>query len=275
MAIRLIATDMDDTLLGPTGRISARTKAAVQEAMRRGVKFVLASGRMPEAMRSAAQELSVNAPVIAYNGGLTIDLASGETLASIPVAQALAREAAALAETLGGHVQAYKNGTYYFAEENEFSRAYGDSISLYGHAAGRKISQWFEGGADKLLVIGSPAEISRWVGVMQAHFGKRLRCEVSRPNYIEVFSPGVDKSAALAALCERLGVAMEETAAFGDGGNDLGMVRLAGRGYIMANARESVRAQAPAIAPSNAEDGLAQIVEKWLSDGTIPENRLG
>ena len=271
MAIRLIATDMDDTLLGSDGCVSERTKAALSEAMRRGVYIVLASGRMPQAMQKTAQELHVNAPVIGFNGALTVDLASGQVFESLPVPQEMAREAAAFAESLGAHVQAYQNGSYYYETENSYSRAYGDSIRIYGHAVSQRISQWFEGGADKLLVIGEREQIPVWEKKMQAHFGERLRCEISRPNYIEVFRTGVDKSAALRTLAERIGISREETAAFGDGGNDLGMVLWAGHGYIMANARESVQAQAPAIAPSNAQDGLARTVEKWLSDGTIPK----
>jgi len=270
MAIRLIATDMDDTLLGPKGELSARTKEAAREAIRRGVRFVLASGRMPQAMQKTALEIGVNSPAIAYNGGMIVDLATGETKRSWPVPQELAREAAFIARKLGGHVQAYQNGTYYYKEENDYARAYGDSIGLYGQAVGEELSQWFTGGADKLLVIGEREQIGRWAEIMQAHFGQRLCCAVSRPNYIEVFRSGVDKAAALEALCSESGVAREETAAFGDGENDLGMVRWAGRGYIMGNARAQVLAKAPNTAPSNAQDGLAQVLEGWFADGTIP-----
>lgn len=271
MAIKLIATDMDDTLLGPQGKLSPRTKAALSEAMRRGVKLVLASGRMPQAMSETARELGVNGPVIAYNGGLITDLETGRTIKSWPVPQELAREAAAIAEELGGHVQVYQNGAYSFAQDNDYARAYGDSIGLYGHAAGKAISEWFTGEADKLLIIGQPEQISRWVVQMQAHFGKRLSCAISRPNYIEVFRAGVDKSAALKELAARYGIGPDEIAAFGDGENDLGMVGYAGHGYIMANARPGVKQRAANIAPSNAEDGLAQVVEGWLANGQIPE----
>lgn len=270
MAIRLIATDMDDTLLGPDGCMSARTKAALAEAMRRGVTVVLASGRMPQAMQKTAQELGINGPVIAYNGALTVDIETGEIFHSAPVPQDMAREAAFFAESLGAHVQAYQNGTYYFETDNAFSRAYAASINLAGRAVGQKISAWFTGGADKLLIIGEKEQMPDWLAKMQAHFGERLRCEISRPNYIEVFRRDVDKAAALKALAGKYDISPREIAAFGDGGNDLGMVRFAGMGYIMANASEAVRTQAPAIAPSNAQDGLAQVVEKWLSDGTIP-----
>ena len=272
MAIRLIATDMDDTLLGPGGELSERTKAAVAEAMRRGVLFALASGRMPQAMRETATQLQVNCPAIAYNGGMIADLAGGTVVRSWPVPQGLAREAAKIAEELGGHVQAYKNGTYYFAENNEYARAYGDSIRLYGQEAGEKLSKWFTGDADKLLVIGQPEQISQWVLKMQAHFGERLSCAVSRPNYIEVFRSGVDKAVALQELAASYGLKPDEVAAFGDGENDLGMVQWAGHGYIMANARPQVLAKAPAIAPSNAQDGLAQVLEQWFENGMIPES---
>lgn len=272
MAIRLIATDMDDTLLGADGRLSARTTEAVRAVVRRGVVFVLASGRMPQAMREAARELDLCGPMIAYNGALTLDLGTDTVLESLPVPQDLAREAARLAEELGGHVQAYQNGEYLFAKDNAHSQAYAASIGLRGRETGLPLSQCLVGGANKLLVIGEREEIRRWAPQMRAHFGRRLCCAISRPNYIEVFRAGVDKAAALEALCRRLGIARQETAAFGDGENDLGMVHFAGRGYIMANAREDVLCRAPLRAPSNAQDGLAQILEQMLADGEIPEN---
>ncbi len=271
--IKLIATDMDDTLLNPQGQLTARTKAAAAEAMRRGVKFTLASGRMPQAMLSIARELGANGPIIGYNGALTIDPDTLEPIESLPVPCEIAREAAKLAEELGGHVQAYANGAYFYETENEFSRAYAESIHFPGYATGEKISECLQTDADKLLVIGEPEKIAKWAKIMQAHFGDRLSCAISRPHYIEVFRAGIDKSTALSALCRRFGFTAGEVAAFGDGENDLGMIGFAGHGYVMANAREPIRARAKNIAPSNAEDGLAQILETWFKNGMIPERQ--
>ena len=269
MPVRLIAVDLDDTLLDPESKLRARTKDALRQAMVRGVRVVLASGRMPAAMRGFAEEIGANAPVIAYNGARTVDLATGESTGRSPVPQALAREAAHLAEELGAHVQAFRGDRYYFAHENEYSRRYAASISLRGQETGGPLSETFVGEADKLLVIHERENIVRWAELFRERFAGRLRCFTSRANYLEITHTDAAKEDALRALCQRLGVDLADAAAFGDGENDLGMVRLAGHGWVMANAKESVRRSAPRIAPSNAEDGVAQIVENWLQDGTI------
>lgn len=269
MAIRLIAADIDDTLLNERGELSPRTKDAVQEVMRRGARFVLASGRMPQAMRGTALALGVNAPVIGYNGGQIADALTGEVVRAWRVPEALAREAAALAQELGGHVQAYQNGAYFYEEENDFSRAYAASIGLPGSAVGMPVARWLRGEADKLLVIGEREPTRLRAERLQAHFGDRLRCAISRPNYIEIFHAQADKAEALAALAEEYGLRREEIAAFGDGENDLGMLHFAGHGYVMANARVEILRRAPAAAPSNAQDGLARLLERWLREDRI------
>lgn len=269
MAIKLIASDMDDTLLGPDGRVSARTKAAIQAVMHRGVRFILASGRMPAAMRSTARELGVSGPVISYNGALTIDIETGEILHRQSVPLDLAREAAKLARRLGGHVQAYHGDKYFFANENQYSRAYAASVGVEGSATGVPIDQWLSDDVEKLLVIGERSDISKWAESMQAHFGDRLSCAISRPHYIEIFNARADKAEALRRLCEHMHICAQDAAAFGDGQNDLGMVSLVSRGYIMQNARPDVLARAPQTAPSNAQDGLAITLEALLSDGSI------
>lgn len=271
MPIKLIAMDMDDTLLDPKGQIAERTQKALAEAMRRGVHIVLASGRMPEAMKPYARELRVNAPVIAFNGALTVDLESGEVVNRMPVENGMAREAARLAEERGGHAQVYRDGKYFFREDNLYARRYAGSIGVSGEAVGMPLSEWFTGDADKLLVIHEPENIAKWVGEFQAYFGGRLNCAVSRPNYIEICNAGADKAVALKAYCERLSISTDEAAAFGDGENDLSMIASVRYGYVMANAREPILARAPRLAPSNAEDGIAQMVEGWIADGTIRE----
>lgn len=271
MSIRMIAMDLDDTLLDPHQRITPRTKEALAEAMRRGVMLVPASGRMPEAMRGVAEELHINGAVIAFNGALTTDLFTGKDIVRLSVPHELAIEAAVMGEELGGHVQMYKNGTYYYAEENKYAELYAAVLGMKGHAVGQKMSEWFTGDSDKVLIVHERETVAEWVKLMRERFEGRLHCAISKPNYIEIFHPDADKAVALKRYSESLGLRRDEVAAFGDGENDMTMIEFAGAGYVMANARESVRVRAKRLAPSNAEDGLAQVVEGWLRDGTIPE----
>ena len=124
--------------------------------------------------------------------------------------------------------------------------------------------------ADDTLYTGSTTDPKKRLAVHQS--GKGAKYTRSRlPVRLIYQEETADKSAALKELAARYGIGPDEIAAFGDGENDLGMVGYAGHGYIMANARPGVKQRAANIAPSNAEDGLAQVVEGWLANGEIPE----
>lgn len=271
MAIKMIAADLDDTLLDPHGKITERTKAAVSEAMRRGVIFVPASGRMPEAMRAIAEDLNINGAVIAFNGALTTDLFTGRDVVRLPVENTLAREAARMAEDRGAHVQLYKDGTYYYKEENIYAERYAKALGMPGHAVGETMSEWFTGDADKILIVNERENVAVWVEEFRQHFEGRLNCAISKPTYIEIFNCRADKGEALKAYSESLGIRRDEVAAFGDGENDMSMIRFAGYGYVMANANVKLLAESEHAAPSNAEDGLARVLEYWFKCGMIHE----
>ena len=92
---------------------------------------------------------------------------------------------------------------------------------------------------------------------------------LSHPTYLEIVSASVDKGDALRILAERLGVAREEIAAFGDADNDVGMLEYAGSGYVMQNANEQLLARVPLHAPANTDDGVARVLEELLARGEI------
>ncbi len=272
MPYRLIVSDMDDTLLNERGLLSPVTVEAVNAARAAGCELVLASGRMPCAMRSFAKELNVTLPMIAYNGAQLTD-PTGEKLLDgrLPVSAELAHELMEYCEEIGLHIQAYDGDDFLTAEDNEFAREYRDSV--YGvahmHVTGKPLSQCVDFDQPKLLAITEPGRTQEYLELLRARFEGRLICAITRPQYIECYAPETSKERALAELCEKLGVHPEEVIAFGDGQNDLGMILFAGLGCAMANARAEVRAQADLVAPSNGEDGVAQVIFRLLEEGRL------
>lgn len=269
MPIKLIAADMDDTLLTSEGQISQRTLEALGAAKARGALIVLASGRMVESMLHAARQVQVNAPLLAYNGGVTYDVHAGRILRQTAVDPDCARELCRLAEQLGVHIQGYSEGGYYFERDNEYSQRYAQGIHLAGRPVHKKLSEYIDCDQFKLLMIGERQRIAEVLPLFQERFCGRVKCANSKPIYIECIAPGIDKGAALKALAEDMGIARDEILAFGDGQNDLEMLHYAGLGYAVGNASELVRGSAPHVAPSNDEDGPAQIVERLLRDDQI------
>ncbi len=271
MPYRLIVSDMDDTLLDGRGLLSENTIQAIEAARAAGAELVLASGRMPCAMRSFARELKITLPMIAYNGAQLIDPATDEIMYSLPIDPELAHELICFCESLNLHMHAYDGDYFLTPADNELAREYRDSV--YGVAlmrvTGRPLSECEIPPQPKLLAISTPERTHQLLPLLQEKFRGRLICAVSRPHYIECTSPESRKEKALAELCARLNVPAEEVVAFGDGQNDAGMIRFAGLGCAVANAREEVRAQADLVAPSNREDGVAQVIFRLLAEGRL------
>lgn len=273
MPYRLIVSDMDDTLLNERGLLSPATIEAIEAARAAGAELVLASGRMPCAMRSFSKELKVTLPMIAYNGAELVNPATDEIIYRLHVSPELTLELIEYCEELGLHVQAYDGDYFLTPVDNELAREYRDSV--YGVALMRvmnqPLSQCVTWSQPKLLAIttGGREETAELLEKVRKRFEGRLICAISRPQYIECISPEAGKERALRELCAQLGVAPEEVVAFGDGQNDVGMIRFAGLGVAVANAREEVRAQADLVAPSNHEDGVAQVIMQLIKEDKI------
>jgi len=267
--VRLIALDLDNTLLTPDGDLSPRTLIALREAMARGVSIVLASGRMTEAMRSLAEQIPVNAPMIAFNGALAWDMRDGSVAARFPLAREDALAICRMAEENGLHIQAYPDGGYFYEQENEFSRYYTKKINYPGKAAGRKMSEFITTDVNKLLIIAPEERCRQILPILQQTFAGKATFFQSRNIYIECVHPQVDKGRALKALAEHMGIPQGQIIAFGDEENDISMLEYAHIGYAMENAKPSVKEKADRIAPHFSKDGVAQIIEQLISEGEM------
>ena len=121
---RVIASDMDDTLLNEKGVLSPRTVAALKRAMEAGAYVVLASGRMLEAARPFAQQVGVNAPVITYNGAMVYDMEKGTALNSLTIDLETARGICSMAEEMGIYIQVYPGEGYFAQERTKYTELY-------------------------------------------------------------------------------------------------------------------------------------------------------
>ena len=270
--IRLIATDLDDTLLNAQGDVSPRTLKALQAAMARGCGIVLSSGRMPEAMLPLANKIGVNAPMLLYNGALAYDHNRDETLFADRLPYATALSIVDLCERNGWYIQAYPGRGYFCPEILEGTRRYAASIRVEPTPVHRPIGQWMrENPSDmqKLLLIDTPEGADRIQAVLREAFPTGASFIKSRPMYVEVAPEGVNKGSSLLKLAQRLGVAREEVMAFGDGQNDVNMIAAAGTGVCMANGCPQALAAAGRVAPRNTEDGVAQVIEEYLENNMI------
>lgn len=270
--IRLIATDLDDTLLDAGSALTPRSKAALQAAMAAGCGVAIVSGRMLEATLPFANEIGVNAPMVLYNGAMLYDHRSRETLFARRIPFDTALSMVRMIEGMGLYVQLYPGMGYYCDELRPQTEAYARQIRVDAIPAHMPMSRWLEAhpcDLQKLLIIDTPEGATRAQAALTEAFPSGVCCLKSKPHYLEIAAEGVNKGQTLSLLAARLGVKPDEVMAFGDGENDVPMLTFAGAGHAMANGCEAARACTPRVAPRNTEDGVAQVVERYLAQGLI------
>ncbi len=265
--IRLIATDLDDTLLNEHGDISPRTLRALKAAMETGCGVTLSSGRMLEAMLPFAHQIGANAPMLMFNGAMVYDHRTDQTIFSPVIKEEIAHQILKMAEDMHLYIQAYPGKGYYCDEICEYTENYAKSVRVQPTAVHMPLSQWLKGDVVKMLIIDTPEGADKAQAAMRAAFSQGACFMKSRPHYVEIAPENVDKGYSLKILAEHLGIDRSEIIAFGDGQNDVSMLQYAGIGYAMANACVEARSCTSHIAPSNTEDGVAQVIEKHLING--------
>jgi Cof subfamily protein (haloacid dehalogenase superfamily) len=263
MAIKLIALDMDDTLLDKTNRVSPRTREVIRQAVESGVTVTIATGRMYGSALPFALQLGLDVPLITYNGALIKCSLSGETLLHNPIDEATAKEVLRLFREKGWYIQSYLNDCLYVDTLNEKARYYEKLSGIKAVPVGDQLYT-MEGAPTKLLAMAEPGEIRMISETVKADFGDRLYAAVSKPNYLEMVNPAVNKGQALEFLAARLGLERSEVMAVGDSINDLDMLEYAGWGVAMGNAGDTVKAAANAVTCANDADGVAEAIITYV-----------
>lgn len=258
--IRLVATDLDGTLLRSDGSVSDRTRALLASLRKHGITLMMVSARPPRDLRRIAATIGVEEGIAAgCNGALLYDIGSDSILDHWPLpAEVATRLVVALRETLPDVCFAIENGLH-AGYESGYLRIRGrapqpedyiaDALTLCSTPVSKLLVRHPTLSADELLAVGR--EIAGEDAVA-THSGARL---------LEISAPGVDKASALAALCARLGIAPASVVSFGDMPNDVPMLRWAGTGIAVANAHGAALAVADAVTASNDDDGLAVALE--------------
>jgi Cof subfamily protein (haloacid dehalogenase superfamily) len=259
--IRLVASDLDGTLLGPEASVSDRTRAALARVRQAGIVVVLVTGRPPRAVRAIAARAGVGGLAICANGALIYDLDADKVATSSPLPAAVgARLVSELREALPGVVFASEDERGFQREDawahvglfeaDEVVR--GDPLDLVAEPV------------TKLLVRHPELRFSELVDRIRALAGDEAVVTWSAVGLAEISAAGVTKAYALDWGCRRHGIAASEVVAFGDMPNDLPMLAWAGHSVAVANAPPEVRAAAAEVTASNVEDGVAIVLERLV-----------
>ena len=259
--IRLVVLDLDGTTLNPQCKLNAATVEAIRRARRRGVRIVLASGRMPRFILGVAQQLELDGVHIGLNGGVAFD--SGGALRhkhTIPLT-------------------ALERLHQVFHEEALFPMVYGPEFVsvpfLNSHvdemvSYGEPVPTLYDPG--RLDSIADPVKVLALVeagprdAVLSARLEPHLHAVRTGERFFEFMAPGVSKGAALQEYLDDLNLERAGVMAVGDSENDASLFAVAGFSVAMANAVPSLLERADAVTESNARDGVARALHRWVLD---------
>ncbi|WP_303864864.1 Cof-type HAD-IIB family hydrolase [Alkalibaculum bacchi] len=264
MDYKLIAVDIDGTLLNSQGILTKKTKKAIQEAVDVGVVFVICTGRPIQGVKSLNEEINRDLPFITYNGAMVIKGKSKEILYQRSLPKNLAKEVYDIGSKWNTTMIIWSDNKLYVNHENDKAKEYSKSINT----PYIKIDSIDEIPTEitKILWYDEPEKLSKHQADFKEKIDKRIVHHFSRPFYLEFVDEKATKGIAIQKLCEDYGFDIAQTIAIGDGYNDLSMIQEAGLGVAMENAPDDIKKHAQYITTSCDEDGVANVIYKFLLD---------
>ncbi len=257
---RLLALDLDGTLLTPQKQITPRTFELLCQVSQAGMKLIIATGQTAQVLRAVAAGLPLAAPQIIENGALVIDLVRDVILHEQLIPAELILPALARLRASGFH------------------RAYHTHERVYVDKGTPRASSWYRPPVPPAIEVEDvaslyPRRCIKIAGIGAAEmlrarrrefedlFAGRLYVTQSSFDLLEFLHPAVSKGHALKIIAADLGIRPDEVVAVGDNHNDLGMLRFAGLGVAMGNAHQEVKTEADYVTGSNSEEGVAALIE--------------
>ncbi|WP_461214659.1 sugar-phosphatase [Lacticaseibacillus sp. GG6-2] len=267
MSIRLIAIDMDGTLLNENSALTPTTIATVKEAKTRGIKIVLCSGRPLTGLQPFFEPLGLTEPgdyAITYNGAMVQRADTGEVLLQHSLTYQEFVELTNLATKLGVHSHAEDEARMYTPDRDISRYSVRESYLVNMPLSYRQPDEFPEDKRfAKVMYIDEPDFLAKVQTKIPQDFFDRYYFVNSEPFFLEALNKQASKGNAVKDLAAKLGYSLDEVMAIGDQANDLPMIQVAGTGVAMGNAIPEVKAAAKVLTATNAEDGAAKAIRDY------------
>ncbi len=265
MNVRLLAVDLDGTLLTSTRAVPPRVVGAIAAAQARGVRVTVATGRIWPSAEPYIRAAGADSPAILYNGGMVYDFHTRAVLRQVPLAYEHAR---VVLELLRAFPQVqphlYVGDKVFVGRANTLTDRYRRKNGVPVIEVGDLLA-FLPPEPMKILIVGERPDL---VAVHDAIAALHLQINTvfSEETYLEVLPLGSSKGAALAFVAQLLNISPSAVVAIGDNLNDLEMLQFAGVGVAMANADESLRRHAQYLTRTNDEEGVRAVIERFILD---------
>ena len=261
----MLVLDLDDTLLDDNHRISSRNKELLAKAQSKGVKVVLASGRPTQAMMQYAHELQLaefDSYLISFNGAVVTSLRNNEILFQKSLTTDEIHSLYDFSVANNVHILTYSDKGIISETHSEYIDVEVNLTDIPHHKV-PSFKTEVTASAVKCILLEEPDYLKKVETKLKA---ERTDLSVSRskPFFLEVMPKGIDKAASIDFLAKKLDIDQREVIAVGNAGNDLTMVKYAGLGVWVDNVSPELRHEADFIVASNNDDGVAEVVERFI-----------
>jgi len=260
---RLLALDLDGTVLTFDLQLDPRDVAAVARAQAAGIAVVACTGRPYPGALPWVQKLGLTQPFVCYQGA-EVRTVAGEVLLDHGVPRALAMEVVRFCRERDLHVQAYRDDELIVERLRPEAEQYSRHSGMPLHVV-EDLDRGMRPTTPKVVIVADPPAIERLLPEVRRRWRGRLYAATSLPSYLEITNPDADKRQALEFLSGRLGITRQQAVAVGDGRNDVPMLEWAGLGVAVAGAAPEVLAAAGRVIPAPGHGGIAGLV-----DGLLP-----
>ena len=259
--MKLLAIDLDDTLLRDDNTVSDYTKAVLKKAQHKGIEVLIATGRMYQTAYPVAHRLGLgDVPMVLYSGGVIQRVESKELIWERAIPPEVARKVLAITKEHNIYIQSYIDDELLVHSETEFSRLYEEITGAKAVYVGDAIYAP-QKGTNKLLVVEEPERMTEVIAILSKEVGHMVDLVRSKVNFLEIVAPHVSKGEALAFMGERLGIGLEDMVSFGNSENDISMLQATGHSVAVGNAEDHVKTIAKEVCDTNENDGVAKWIE--------------
>ena len=264
MDIRLIALDIDDTLVDHSSIIPPRSLAALRRAQAQGVEIVLATGRGYLGTEAIRKQLGEGFHyIICFGGALVADYATGSPRIHRFLTEKDVAACIRIANELDLHVQIYQGDEVIIQRMTPFAEQYCAYQKLPCRADEHLLEHDLSN-VPKVLIYAPPEEEEKYKQLVAARLPRHLHALGSKPGFIEIGDISVTKGSAVAALAKELHIEQAQVSAIGDNTLDQDMIEWAGVGCCVENGKEAVQAAADMVIPAQAEEGVAWFIEQYV-----------
>jgi len=267
--IKLLAFDLDDTLLNSQLDITEKTRDAIYRAAEKGIYIVLCSGRSENAILPYVRKLEIAGMeagryLIALNGSTIFDLHQRQNLFTANVPGSILQECYEACTEEGLPCQVYSPDSIFASEDNEWTRVDAKLTSLK-MIIPPQFYDFLGKGHSKMVIPGDPEKIAKFQPKLKARLGNRAVVFTSKPFFLEVMPANCGKGEAIEFLAGKLGLPMEKTMGFGDSMNDESMIIKTAHSVAMCNGIDHIKNTAKYVTRfSNNEDGIADFLNEFV-----------